>query len=159
MFRGHLCPNSHLIFQGIISPRFNKRSETSLHNCCSGTYKVQVCVRVPSLRKAVLWEVTTDLHSSWHFLCVSFSAGKLLRAQWKLPAESSHVAPKALSPPAGGLQRPAHLLHCTDEGNPTAPADSTRLRWAYENPCKTIWECRYKIWVMYVLHTQVKVPI
>lgn len=89
----------------------------------------------PLLRQAILWEVTTDLHSSWHFLCGFFSTGKLLCAQWKLPAESSYVASKALSPPVGCTQRPAHLLYCSDEGNPTAPADSTGLRWAYAKLC------------------------
>lgn len=38
------------------------------------------------------------------------------------------MAPKALSPPLGGTQRPAQLLYGTDEGNPTAPADAAGLR-------------------------------
>lgn len=39
------------------------------------------------------------------------------------------MAPKAVSPPAGGTQRSSHLPHGPDEGNPTAPAGALRVRW------------------------------
>lgn len=62
-------------------------------------------------------------------LCVPLSTGKFLCAQWELPAESSHVAPQALSPPAGCSQGPACVPRRTDEGDSTAPADPFRPRY------------------------------
>lgn len=69
--------------------------------------------------------------SSWRFLCAPplLSTGKLLCAQRELLAESSHVAPQALSPPAGRSQGPARVPCRTDEGDSAAPADSFRPRY------------------------------
>lgn len=48
------------------------------------------------------------------------------------------MAPATLSPPVGGTQRPAHVLHSTHEGDPTAAADSSGIRWhIYRKP----WTC------------------